>query len=96
MAQFQRYRSKPVIIDAVQLTDSNIKEVKKLLGEHNYEEKAYDPVNLHVRTIEGTLLARPGSWIIKGLKGEFYPCDDDVFRMKYEPERQTPDAIRKS
>jgi hypothetical protein len=31
------------------------------------------------------LIADPGDWIIKGVKGEFYPCKDDVFRETYQP-----------
>lgn len=40
---------------------------------------------VHVFTLEGVMIASPGDWIIKGLKGELYPCKPDVFAMKYEP-----------
>ena len=35
-------------------------------------------------TIEGTMTAEPGDWIITGIKGELYPCKDDIFRATYE------------
>ena len=40
---------------------------------------------LIVQTLEGDMQGNPGDWLIKGTRGEFYPCKDDVFRQKYEP-----------
>ena len=37
-----------------------------------------------VDTEEGTMLALPGSYIIKGVAGEFYPCRKDIFETIYE------------
>ena len=42
-----------------------------------------------VTTLEGDMLARYGWWIIKGVKGEFYPCDPEIFEATYEPVDQT-------
>lgn len=42
------------------------------------------PVKLAIKTLEGIMLASIGDFIIKGLKGEFYPCKPDIFHMKYE------------
>lgn len=39
-----------------------------------------------IPTLEGEMRAGPGDWIIKGVKGEFYPCKPDVFAAVYEPE----------
>lgn len=39
---------------------------------------------LAVDTLEGTMAASPGSWIIRGLKGEFYPIADDIYQATYE------------
>ena len=44
--------------------------------------------NLFIPTLEGTMTARPGDWIIKGIKGEFYPCKPDIFTETYEPVEQ--------
>lgn len=38
-----------------------------------------------IQTLEGPLFARAGDWIITGVKGERYPCRDDIFRETYEP-----------
>jgi hypothetical protein len=40
---------------------------------------------LRIRTLEGDMVAMPGDWIITGIKGERYPCRDDIFRATYEP-----------
>ena len=44
-----------------------------------------DFVELDIHTLEGTMRATPGDWIIQGVKGEFYPCKPDVFAETYEP-----------
>lgn len=38
-----------------------------------------------IMTLEGAMTAAPGDWIIKGVKGEIYPCKPDIFAMTYEP-----------
>lgn len=38
-----------------------------------------------IKTLEGTMVGEPGDWLITGVKGEQYPCKDDVFRATYEP-----------
>lgn len=38
-----------------------------------------------IETLEGTMRAEPGDWIIKGVKGEYYPCKPDIFALTYEP-----------
>lgn len=40
---------------------------------------------LVIHTLEGDLAASPGDWIIKGVKGEFYPCKPDIFEATYDP-----------
>ena len=45
--------------------------------------RTYEPVV--VETLEGDMQAQAGDWIIKGVKGELYPCKDDIFRQTYEP-----------
>lgn len=51
-----------------------------------------------IPTLEGLMVARPGDWIIKGIKGELYPCKPDIFEATYEPaemeKRTTQDALR--
>jgi hypothetical protein len=82
-----KYRSKPVVIDAVQYTGTNdsIGEVKAFMPQGGF---AYNhgtaPPSLIIKTLEGDMKASPGDWIIKGTRGEFYPCKPDVFATKYE------------
>ncbi len=40
---------------------------------------------LHIHTLEGTMTAQRGDWIIRGVRGEFYPCKPDIFADTYEP-----------
>lgn len=74
-----RYQTKPVEIEAVQYTGDNLDEVLSFCGHAHYDGEFYIP------TLEGVMRAAPGDYIIKGLRGEFYPCKPDVFEMKYEP-----------
>ena len=73
----KKYKTKPVVIEAVKWTGSNIKEVKEFVG------KNLGAV-LVIKTLEGDMRADKGDYIIKGLRGEFYPCKPDVFEKKYE------------
>lgn len=90
-----RYRKKPVTIDAEQLEPdgSNAQALAAWIGPHARVRTALakptDPDSLRsfidVRTLEGTMTANPGDWIIRGVQGEFYPCKPDVFAATYEP-----------
>jgi hypothetical protein len=40
---------------------------------------------IHINTLEGEMAARAGDWIIRGVKGEFYPCKPDIFTATYDP-----------
>lgn len=78
----RRFRKKPVEIEAMQFTEDNAAAVNAFIGEAGY---AYSgPECCRIQTLEGTMYASPGDWIIKGVKGEFYPCKPDVFEATYE------------
>lgn len=92
-----RYRKKPVVIDAIQWTGVNIEEALAFMSPidelpnnsgHVRPGVGYTPPSgeLTIPTLEGDMLARPGDWIIKGIKGEFYPCRADIFEATYEKE----------
>ena len=78
-----KFRKKPVVIDAVQFR----------MGEEP-SELASDVVTGRIRytedgmalidTLEGSMIARSGDWIIRGVKGELYPCKPDIFAATYE------------
>lgn len=77
-----KFRKKPVVIDAVRWTGSNGQEIADALGFPYIEGKGDSPFLIH--TLEGTMRAEVGDWIIKGVKGEVYPCKPDIFEATYE------------
>ena len=78
-----RYRKKPIIIDAIKWTRENAEEVETFF-EQASDFGLKDGI-WSIITLEGTMSAFPGDWIIKGVKGEFYPCKPDIFEATYEP-----------
>lgn len=77
----KKYRKKPVVIEAVQWTGYNIKEIADFT-EGNIAINTDD--RLCIFTLEGVHMALVGDYIIKGIKGEFYPCKPDIFEQTYE------------
>ena len=89
-----KYRKKPVVVDAMQFTGVNYQALSLWgVGFPNADGWNLPPrFNIKVKqdgivicTLEGDMTARPGDWIIRGVKGEFYPCRDDIFKATYEP-----------
>jgi hypothetical protein len=89
-----KFRKKPVVIDAMQWTGENLLEVIRFTGLNpsashfkwgEYAELVRND-GLKIFTLEGKMSAGVGDWIIKGVKGEFYPCKEDIFNLTYEPE----------
>lgn len=82
-----KYISKPVEIRAIQWTGSNTDDLIDFLGIGFIDSFMwaweYGLEYFKIKTLEGWMLASPGDYIIKGLRGEFYPCKPDVFNMKY-------------
>jgi len=76
-----QYRKKPIVIEAVQLTEDNI---DALIGFCGDKIKAHPLTGVVIETLEGNMLASAGDYIIKGVKGEFYPCKPDIFEQTYE------------
>ena len=73
----EKYRKKPVVIEAVQWTGKNITEVLDFMDWRNVAHDAAS--GLTIRTLEGNHQASPGDFIIKDVNGEFYPCKPDIF-----------------
>ena len=85
-----KFRKKPVVIDAwcwrirpdldkpQWLTDALASGVIVALNE-------YAGSGAEINTLEGTMRADLGDWIIRGVKGELYPCKPDIFAATYEP-----------
>ena len=86
-----KYRKKPVVVEAVQLFlpetpgDIAVWCGGKVCGEGDLSAKVW----IEIETLEGTMRADYGDFIIKGIKGEFYPCKPDIFEATYE-EALTP------
>ena len=79
-----KYRKIPVVIDAIKW-DGNLKECFEFLGDSYIGHEAgngYDIIM--VKTLEGQHVASQGDYLIKGVKGEFYPCKPDIFKLTYE------------
>ena len=76
-----KFQKRPVVIEAVQYHGPNFDEIEEFVG----GDAEFRAGELIVATLEGPLRASPGDWIIKGIKGEFYPCKPDIFTATYEP-----------
>ena len=80
-----KFRKKPVEIEAWQWDGkSPVHERPQWLRDANVLGDLLKGVLL-IDTLEGTMKAQPGDWIIKGVKGEIYPCKPDIFETTYEP-----------
>lgn len=89
----KKYIKKPVEIEAVQWTGINPQEIKDFAGESaniEYYDGAYEAgagpmiATVTIHTLEGDMKANKGDYIIKGVKGEFYPCREDIFLQTYD------------
>jgi len=78
-----KFRKKPVVIEAVQWTGDNGGELREFVGEALIWSPTVCEFTIH--TLEGYMRADKGDWIIRGIKGEFYPCKPDIFAATYEP-----------
>lgn len=92
-----QYRKKPVTIEAVQFKGWNPTEIKDFVRE-NCEVEIYDngvtpPIaRIVIHTLEGDMEVSTGDYVIKGVKGEFYPCKPDIFEQTYEPAETQPEV----
>lgn len=89
-----KYRKKPVVIEAVQLLWQNWPDICDFAGvgkleegkpEGCYSDNNQSKLGLKIPTLEGVMEAVEGDYIIKGIKGELYPCKPDIFELTYEP-----------
>ncbi len=97
-----KFRKKPVVVEAILYRgagiEGNLSEALSFTGKdaswdeyfdsfESYEEYVLnDRQAFKIFTLEGTMEAMPGDWIIRGVKGEHYPCKADIFQETYEPE----------
>ncbi|MDR2278902.1 MAG: hypothetical protein LBE23_13680 [Vagococcus sp.] len=93
-----KYRKKPVVIEAVQFlgfeSNDNFSERPERPERPEWLVKAIykdetvklfgEPNKLTIETLEGTIFADVGDYIIRGIQGEIYPCKPDIFEETYE------------
>jgi hypothetical protein len=88
-----KFRKKPVVIEAVQYTrrfdwpEWFHEAVSNTTVTTHNTGKFQDwtaPCYAEIKTLEGVMRVSENDWIIKGVKGEFYPCKPDIFEMTYE------------
>ena len=91
-----KYRKKPVTVEAVQATFESIQSgdlidwlvgnqaIYKIVTTHADGIIMPDEWYIDLYTLEGTMTCDPGDWIIKGIKGELYPCKPDIFEATYD------------
>ena len=82
------YRKKPVVIEAIKWDGTNEYHTLKFcnFGLHPASNTIayHDGYSLNINTLEGVHRANVGDFIIKGVKGEFYPCKPDIFALTYD------------
>jgi hypothetical protein len=86
-----KYRKKPIVIEAFKWTGGPdqtedpewiVEALKK--GDVYIINSGTKKVKLMIKTLEGLMMTRPGDYIIKGIKGEIYPCKPDIFESSYD------------
>lgn len=95
MSAPQRFRKKPVEIEAQQYTDaeSGSEIIKRILAAGGSaslhcvdpDQPDHGGHTIRIRTLEGDMHAALGDWVIRGVQGEFYPCKPDIFAATHEP-----------
>jgi hypothetical protein len=87
----KRYRKKPVVIEAIRYTGDNVADVLAFAGDAangsllptDTPYSITDP-SVFIQTLEGRMCVSKGDYVIRGVKGEFYPCKPDIFEATYD------------
>lgn len=84
-----RFRKKPVVVDAFCWTGGpdQTEDPDWIVEAIQEADVRFDddyPGSMLIGTLEGTMAASIGDWIIRGIKGEIYPCKPDIFEATYE------------
>jgi len=85
-----KFRKKPVVIEALQLKWDTWSEMCDFIGIGKLSDgkpegrQDGEKIGLDIPTLEGVMQAKENDWIIKGIKGEIYPCKPDIFEATYE------------
>lgn len=76
-----KYRKKPIVVEAFEWTVDEIPDWWRSRSDINIE---VDTCTALIPTLEGVMRATPGDFIVRGVKGEIYPCKPDIFKLTYE------------
>jgi hypothetical protein len=90
-----KFRKKPVVIEAIRYTGINHErqaELEAFVGQPLEVRDVNNILCVVIQTLEGEHIASPGDWIIRGVRGEHYPCKPDIFEATYEPVHQKDDS----
>ena len=79
-----KYVKKPVVVEAIQMLSDNIEQVYEMLGDNLIIVGDTDNKKHFIDTLEGIMELSWGDYVIKGIKGEFYPCKPDIFELSYD------------
>lgn len=85
-----KYRKKPVVVEAWKFTDELIQThhipgvQDRAMFSELWSEKTSKDGRYYIDTLEGQMTVSDGDYIIKGVRGEFYPCKPDIFKETYE------------
>ena len=85
-----KYKKKPIVIEAIQFKNDNpeaLIEIQDFMGVDELRVSYENPDNpvIKIETLEGVMEASVGDFIIRGVKGEYFPCKPDIFEQIYEP-----------
>lgn len=79
-----KYRKNPIVIEAIQWTGDNLNDICHAFPDFKLSYTLSDKNDLGIYTLEGLMWASVGYYIIKGIHGEFYACEPDIFKETYE------------
>lgn len=86
--QMKKYRKKPVVVEALQLTQELLDQKgwsEEYIRDESNRKIKYRLDHALIETLEGEMVADIGDYIIIGIKGEIYPCKPDIFAETYDP-----------
>jgi hypothetical protein len=86
-----KFRKKPIVIDAIPVSEAVASSMANWAALPSWLSEAYEqgnivftPTNIHITTLEGVMVGQLGDWVLRGVKGELYPCRGDIFEATYE------------
>lgn len=78
----RKFRKLPLEVEAIQFIHDNYSEIRKFVGPDRYVNR--NGLDIAIHTLEGDMRVLPGDWVVKGIKGEFWPVKPDIFALTYE------------